>query len=371
MADLVGVALPASDTFVAALATCWDNGDAVLPVDLRLPETQRSQLLSAMGAARLIDASGEHVLDGGEPVETGDALVVPTSGSTGTPKGVVLTHAAVQAAAGATSAAVGADPATDRWLCCLPVAHLGGLGVVTRALLTGTPLELHQGFDAQAVTASATRGATLVSLVATAMRRIDTSVFRTIVLGGSAIPPDRPSNSVATYGLTESCGGVVYDGVPIDGVEMRIDPTGPGGSEIQLRGPMLLRGYRNAPTPLTEDGWLRTGDIGSISANGVLSVQGRAGDLIITGGEKVWPASVEAVLAAHPSIAAVAVIGREDPEWGQTVTAVVEPVSGQEITLDEVRSTVKAELPAWCAPRRLELRELPRTSLGKVVRKGL
>lgn len=323
----------------------------------------------------MIDESGERPLSFGsnpalEPLVPGDALVMATSGSTGTPKGVILGHDAIAAAGRATSAAVGADPSTDTWLCCLPVAHMGGLGVVLRAWTTDTPLVVHERFNAERVMAAADEGATLVSLVPAALDRIDPSRFRTIVLGGSAIPADRPSNAVATYGLTETCGGIVYDGVPIDGVDVRIDPDGAGNSEILLRGPMLLRAYRNAPNPL-DAGWLRTGDIGSLDANGVLSVRGRAGDLIITGGENVWPAPVEAALLAHPAVAAVAVVGRPDVEWGQAVTAVVEVEAEHTVTLEELRSTAKESLPAYCAPQRLEIRELPRSSLGKILRHEL
>src|SRR5437879_3032321 len=145
-----------------------------------------------------------------EPVEDGDALVVATSGTTGEPKGVVLTHDAVEASARATSDRLAVDPARDTWLSYLPLAHIGGLSVVTRALVTGTPLT----FDVEA-------GATLVSLVPTQLRRLDARAFRTIVLGGAAPPEDRPANCVVTYGMTETGSGVVYDGVPLAGVQVR------------------------------------------------------------------------------------------------------------------------------------------------------
>ena len=138
------------------------------------------------GRRRSVPTATETALDGGRPVEPGDALVVATSGSTGQPKGVVLTHDAVAASAGATNARLGVGP-DDHWLACLPLAHVGGLSVVTRALHAGTRLTVHDGFDAAAVEAS---GATLVSLVATALARIDPARFRTIVLGGSRRRPD-------------------------------------------------------------------------------------------------------------------------------------------------------------------------------------
>jgi O-succinylbenzoic acid--CoA ligase len=304
----------------------------------------------------------------GESVEAGDALVVATSGTTGEPKGVVLTHAAVRASALATSARLAVDPTTDTWLACLPLAHVGGLSVVLRALVTGTPLVVHPAFDADAVTAAARHGATLVSLVTTALRRIDPGLFRRIVLGGGPAPVDCPANAVVTYGMTETGSGVVYDGIPLDGVEVAVGADG----EIRLRGPMLLRAYRDGTDPRDADGWLATGDLGTWDGHR-LRVQGRKGDLIISGGENVWPAAVEAVLGAHPAVAEVAVVGRPDPEWGQQVVAVVVPAdAAAPPTLDDLRAFVKEQLAPWAAPRRLELvPSLPRTALGKIVRTSL
>jgi o-succinylbenzoate---CoA ligase len=332
--------------FVTGLRRAWNDGDAVFPVDPRLPNPAADALLAAVEPER--------------PVEDGDALVVATSGTTGEPRAVVLTHDAVLASARATSAALGVDPATDTWLACLPLAHIGGLSVVTRALLTGTPLVVHAGFDAASVAAAPhDDGVTLVSLVPTMLRRLDPTPFRRILLGGAAPPPDRPANVVATYGMTETGSGVVYEGAPLDGVDVRVDPGPAGPDEIWLRGPMLLRAYRDGRDPKTGDGWLPTGDLGAWDEpTRTLQVFGRAGDLIITGGMNVWPAAVEAVLARHPKIEAVKVSGRDDPEWGQQVVAAVVPVDpGDPPKLDELRGFAKERLPPWAAPRRLELVE--------------
>ncbi len=352
--------------FVTALERVWAAGDAAFPLDLRLPAAAQRAVLAAMAPARLVDADGgEHALDGGRPVEGGDALVVATSGSTGTPKGVVLTHDAVAASAHATSRRLGVDPGRDRWLACLPLAHVGGLAVVTRALVTGTPLTVLPAPDPQAVAAA---GATLVSLVPTALARLDPAQFRVIVLGGSAPPQDLPPNAVTTYGLTETGSGLVYDGRPLDGVEVRMAPDG----EILLRAPMLLRAYRDGHDPKTADGWFPTGDLGAWDGERLV-VHGRRGDLIISGGENVWPEPVERVLARHPGVADVAVAGRADPEWGQRVVAyVVVAEAAPPPSLDALRDHVKQELPPWCAPRELVLLEaLPRTALGKVRRGDL
>ena len=178
------------------------------------------------------------------------------------------------------------------------------------------------------------------------------------MLGGAAPPADLPPNVVTTYGMTETGSGVVYDGRPLDGVDVRIDDDG----EILVRGPMLLRCYR--------DGTVRSSTAGSRPATSVagcadgrLHVDGRAGDLIITGGENVWPEPVEAVLRAHPDVADVAVAGVPDDEWGEVVIAVVVPAPGAAPTLDDLRAAVKEQLPAYCAPRRLVLAEsIPRTA---------
>ena len=358
--QLVALDLPGGQEFVDALRRVWDRGDAAFPVDQRLPAPAQHALLAAMAPASAIDASGERAVLGGRPVEPGDALVVATSGSTGEPKGVVLTHDAVRASAVATSERLGVTVA-DHWLACLPLAHVGGLSVVTRALHTGTRLTVLPRFEVEPVEAAAEEGATFVSLVSTALARIDASLFRTIVLGGSAPPADRPANTVTTYGMTETGSGVVYDGVPLDGVDVRIDDDG----EVHLRGPMLLRSYRDGRDPLV-GGWLPTGDVGRWLDDGRLHVDGRRDELIITGGENVWPEAVERALRTDPRIADVAVSGTADPEWGHIVTAYVVPSGPVAPTLHDVRRAVKELLPAYCAPRALYVvDEIPRTALGK------
>jgi o-succinylbenzoate---CoA ligase len=336
--------------FVAALQRAWSDGDAVLPVDPRLPRPARDALLAV---ARLE-----------EPVEDGDALVIATSGSTGDPKLVVLTHAAVEASGRAASARLDIDPSTDRWLACLPLSHVGGLSVVTRSLLTDTPCTVHARFDATEVARAAADGCTRTSLVPTALGRIDPVGFRTILVGGQAPPADRPSNVIATYGLTETGSGIAYDGIPLDGVEVRVVD-----GEIHVRGPMLLRSYRDGHDPKDDDAWLPTGDAGSFADNR-LTVHGRIGDLIISGGENVWPAAVERVLATHPGVAEVLVVGRPDPEWGQRVVAIVVARDAAALpSLDELRGHTKAALPAYAAPNDLELVDaLPRSTSGKARR---
>ena len=362
MPKLTALNLPGSPDFVHALQSVWERGDAVFPLDRRLPMAAQRSMLQGFGVATVISEDGETALSDGEPVEPGDALVIATSGSSGPPKAAVLTHAAVEASARATSERLKVTD-NDHWLACLPLAHVGGLSVITRSLITGTTLTVIDGFDADVVSASE---ATLVSLVTTALQRIDPSLFRAIVLGGARPPADRPPHCIATYGLTETGSGVVYNGKPLNSVEIEIRD-----GEVHVRGPMLLRCYRDGTSPLTSDGWLPTGDLGFLRDDGSLHVEGRRGDVINTGGEKVWPDDVERQLIQHPDIRDVAVTGLPDNEWGHIVAAFVVSTRPN-LSLDEIREHCRAQLPGYALPKQLELVEaIPRTSLGKVRRREL
>ena len=366
MEELVALAQTGS-AFVESLERLWDRGDAVLPIDPRMPAPSRDRLLTELAPTRLIDPEGqEHQLQG-RPVERGDALVIATSGSTGTPKGVVHTHASLEASARSTSLALGVDASFDQWLCCLPLTHIAGLAIVVRSRTFTIPLIVHDHFDAGAVEDAARNGATLTSLVPTTLARIDPSLFRRIIVGGQASPENLPSNCRASYGMTETGSAVVFDGEALPGVELRIED-----GEIHVRGDMLLRCYRDDTDPRTSDGWLPTNDAGEL-VDGRLIVHGRRGDLIISGGEKVWPTPVEEALATLPNVAEVAVIGRPDEQWGQAVTAIIVTADhSTPPTLEEVRSCIKVSLPAYCAPHRIEfVSALPRTPLGKVERRSL
>jgi O-succinylbenzoic acid--CoA ligase len=316
-----------------------------------------------MAPSAIVDVHGtETKLSNGRQIEEGDALVIATSGSTGIPKGVVLTHASIAASATASNDRLGTT-VHDHWLACLPLSHVGGLAVITRALQAGCQLTVHPTFDASRVEASARSGVTMTSLVATALSRVDASLFRTILLGGSAAPEFTPENVVVTYGMTETGSGIVYDGRPLAGVEIRLSPDG----EILVRAPMLFRCYRDETQPKDKDGWFLTGDIGEFADDGRLVVHGRRGDLIITGGENVWPQRVEAVLALHPRITEVVVRGKPDSEWGQQVVAWMTTADDTALTLEETRDWVKNSLPAYCAPKSIHVvTALPRTTSGKI-----
>ncbi len=362
--SLVVVRLPPADA-ADAIRRAWDMGRGVLVLDPRAPGAEIERIV-----ARL-DPDGDVAPD--------VAAVVVTSGTTGEPKGVELTFGGLQASSRAVSDALGVGPGSgDRWLCCLPLHHVGGLAVLARSWTVGTPVDVLSRFDVDAVAASAAGGTTLVSLVPLMARRllnagVDLGRFRRVLIGGGPVADDLPGTP--TYGLTETWGGVVHAGHPLDGVEVALGHD----DEILVRGLVVMRGYRS-PTgaadtaaAFTRDGWLRTGDAGSIDAQGRLHVVDRLRDLVKTGGVSVAPTEVESVLAAHPAVADVCVTGAPDPEWGERVVAYVVPTDpAAPPTLDDLRSFARDRLSSAKLPRQLVLVDtIPRTPGGKPLRRLL
>jgi o-succinylbenzoate---CoA ligase len=354
--DLVAASMPPGPAWFDLLRAAWDVGAAVLPLDHRLPKAASDRILAA-GRPTLVLRGGEARRGGGVDVEPGLALVMPTSGTTGEPKLVEITHDALSAAVAASAERLqgGAD---DAWLACLPVGHIGGMLVLSRGLLLDAPIVFHPEFDVAAFERAVVAGVRFTSIVPTMLGRLlhagmNLSPLKAILVGGAAMTQDRGGAPVVTtYGMTETCGGVVYDGIPLDGVEVRIG----GDDRIEINGPMLFRGYRSAHEPTrTAGGWFATGDAGSID-DGKLRVFGRLDDLIITGGHKVWPAEVESALRLDPSVAEVKVSGYPDPEWGTRVVAVVVPADpSAPPTLEHLRERIGEELPRYKAPRQLVL----------------
>lgn len=357
---LVALALPPGEEFAAAIDAAWAAGDAVLPLDPALPEAARRAV--------------EETLRPDLPVDDDVALVIATSGSTGVSKGVELSVAALVASAQATIDRLGLT-SDDVWLSCLPWHHIAGLQVLLRARCSGAGLRVHRRFDVEAFAAE--RDATVTSLVPTQLSRlldagVDLTRLRAILVGGAAASPAlvararaAGANVVTTYGMSETCGGCVYDGVPLDGVGVRVD----GDERIWLRGPMLMRGYRLAPD-LTKDaivdGWLRTADRGRLETDGRLTVLGRLDEVVVSGGENVDPAGVSAVLSEHPAVADVVVVGVPDDEWGQAVAAVVVPVDGAALSLAEARAWCADRLPPAALPRLVvPVESLPMLASGK------
>lgn len=364
MTRLVALDLPASDQLLQAINEAWSRHDVILPLDQRMPVGARRRLASELGADIVIGPDGserapQHAHDL-VPLQPDDALIIATSGTTGRPKGVVHTHTSLRTHATMVGQRLNLD-AADHWWLCLPPAHIGGFGVIARAMQFSSRLTVSQHPDDEAVRNAAVSGATRTAVVPTLIGRHDFRSFTTVLVGG-ARSHSLPANAISTYGLTESCGGVVYDGLALTGVDVRIID-----GEIQLRTKSLARTYRHAPID-TVDGWLRTGDAGHLR-NGMLHIEGRRDDVIVTGGNKVWPHVVEQRLREHPLVGDVVVRGVPDPEWGSLVCAWVVPrVATSAPTLEMLRGHVKESLASYCAPRRLVLIDvIPRSSLGKVM----
>jgi O-succinylbenzoic acid--CoA ligase len=380
--DVIAVELAPGPAWLDLMREIWDVGAAVFPVDHRLPPADRDALVHRARPTVRISPEGRRRRDDGIPAGLDLRLIVHTSGTAGEPKLVQFDRAAIDAAVASSALALEATP-RDPWLCCLPLAHVGGLLVLLRGVLLGAPVAVHPRFDPEAIAAEP--DVAFTSVVPTMLERlldakVDLGRFRGILVGGAHLTSSLRERAegagarlVPTYGLTESCGGVVYDGIPLPGTEMRIDAEG----GIELRGPTLMLGYRfdadGTARAFTSDGWLRPGDAGEIDAEGRLHVIGRIDGVINTGGEKVWPEEVESVLLEHPGVAEVAVGGRLDPEWGQRVVAWVVPADpAAPPSLGDLRDHVASRLPRHKAPRELVLVDaLPRTCAGKVRRSSL
>ena len=364
MPSLVALDIIPGQFFVDQMKKVWDNGDAILPIDQRLPVFAKQQLISQLGASFVIGPQGDvSSTSSGFAVEVGDALVIATSGSTGAPKGVVHTHESILAAVVAGGNRIDCSN-TDHWLSCLPLAHVGGLSVVLRALHYGSKLTIEPRAQGSTIANALNHGATLTSLVPTILQRVDVSNFRAVLVGGSAMIEALPKNAISTYGLTESMGGIVYNGHALDGAEIRINYE----EEIEIRGQMLFRNYRDGSDPKSIDGWFATADLGEIDSNSRLRVLGRKDDLIISGGHKVWPSMVERALMLHPNISDVCVKGVPDPTWGNAVTAwIVGKESTTNLSLGDIRDFLSDTLPDYSAPKKIYwLQEIPRNALGKV-----
>jgi O-succinylbenzoic acid--CoA ligase len=290
-------------------------------------------------------------------------VVIHTSGTTGRPKPVELTYGNFHASALANAANLGVEP-DDRWLCCMPLFHVGGLSILTRSAINQTEAVIHDGFDTEQVKrALAEERITLVSLVPTQLSRLlDAGVtaphLRAALIGGGPIPRDllerAPFPVIPTYGMTETC-SQVWTGKPLPGAEIANGPDG----ELLIRGPMV------APKAIAEDGWLHTGDRGHIDEHGDLTVEGRIADTIVTGGENVAVAEVEEALISHPAIQDAAVTGRPDPEWGQAIHAFVVAV-GDTTTLD---AHLRERLAGYKVPKQIhQVQEIPRNAAGKILR---
>lgn len=338
-------------------------------------------------ADRVLDSA-----DIGTPLGPGEddpndptVLGIATSGSTGVPKIVLLSRSALVASGEATARRLGGH---GQWMLCLGLTHIAGVQVVARSVLAGTtPVCCTPGgpdFAAAftAATARLTGVRRYVSMVPTQLRRLlddpasraALTSYDAILLGGAAADPmllDRARGHgvhiVTTYGMSETAGGCVYDGVPLDGVRVVLGEAG----QITLAGPVVARGYRHGAAldddPFTSDTF-RTSDVGTMG-DGLLQVLGRSDHLINTGGQKVAPALVEAAMRSLPDVLDVAVVGVPDDEWGELVTALV--VTDSPLALPDVRRALADRLPAAALPKRLvTVRQVPRMGIGKLDRQA-
>lgn len=331
-------------------------------------------------------------------------FIVHTSGTSGTPKGATLTYGNVFYSAMASAYRIGHLP-DDKWLCVLPLYHVGGLSIFIRALLYGITVDLRESFDVAAINHALTHDAvTLVSLVPTMLFRLlrerDADwhpALRLVLLGGAATTPELMQQCLdenipvaTTYGLTEASSqvattlpgdaarkpGTVGKPLSFTQVEIRDEagkprPSGEYG-EVCVKGLSVMRGYYNNPDATAEtlhDGWLHTGDIGYLDNDGDLWLVQRRSDLIVTGGENVYPAEVEAALRQHPAIEQVAVVGITDPEWGQRVAAAIVIEAGQSLTADDITTYARENLAGYKIPRLIRFVDaLPLTGSGKIQR---
>ena len=365
MRSLLALDLPLGPELESALRRCVENNEAFCVLDQRLAPRRREESLETLGATHVLSTQGRTLRRTGHKVEDDIGLVMLTSGSSGDPKAAQLSWAALKASADLTQATLRRESAPV-WYPCLPANHIGGLAVLLRAILSDATLLW--GPEDELVEA-ASRGATHVAVVRTQLARHDLGGFATVLLGGGRPPTPRPENVVTTWGMTETGSGIVYDGYALAGVDVA-EVEG----QLIVRSPTLFSSYRDAARPrvVGPDGsndWFPTGDGGDVTGTKV-SVHGRLGYVINTGGEKLWPEDLEAVLSTISGVKDVAVTGVEDPEWGQRVVALV--VGDGTSLNDEIAALANERIGPWAKPKEIRyVAALPRTGNGKIRRSEL
>jgi o-succinylbenzoate---CoA ligase len=373
---------------VVLLHALMKLGAVALPLSPRLTEAERAAALAAErpavdlnDAAELTQTEADLPLLGEHDMDDLQCRIL-TSGSSGEPRPVSLTYGNFLFSAVGSAFNLGVDP-RDRWLCCLPLSHVAGLSIILRSVIYGTTAVLLDGFDTEQVATTLVSGEiSVVSLVPTQLIRLleagaDLSRPRALLVGGGPVPPDALQEAlelgatvVQTYGMTETCSQVTTlapedaarkvgsAGRPLLTTHVRIED-----GEILVQGPTVSQGA------LDSDGWLHTGDLGRIDEEGFLYVTGRSSEVIVTGGENVMPAEVEAVLVSHPAVADAAVVARPDPEWQEAVCALVVLAEGAEASEEELRAHCSGPLAGFKVPKQVDfVSSLPRTASGKLLR---
>lgn len=394
--DSVAIALVPGIPFAVALHACWLAGASVVPVDARLSKSEQERVCSgcALVVREPLPLQSQTIQDPRTHDLDAVAAVIHTSGTTSEPKRVELTFGNLLWSAQGSAVALGVDR-RERWLCALPLCHVGGLSILVRSAIFGTTAVVHERFETErALEALMDREITLVSVVATTLARLlDAGLerpprLRLALAGGGPVPPALLERALAagvpvcqTYGLTEGCSQVST--VPVAALQgekaAAISKLGAGRPlfcttvRIDADGEILVAGPTVAPAAIAEDGWLHTGDLGRIDERGDLHVTGRKAETIISGGENVAPAEVEAVLEAHPQVIEAAVIGRSDPRWGEAVTAIVVLRADAPVDPEQLRAHCARSLAAYKVPKQVVsvAGPLPRTHSGKLLRREL
>ena len=379
-------------------------GAILAPLNTRLTRAEIEWQVENLAPSTIIDSeemlngphSGDIELRMSHP-ENAVSAIIYTSGTTGTPKGAMLTVGNFWWSAVGSALNLGTLP-EDRWLACLPLFHVGGLSIITRSAIYGIQAIVHESFDEHRVNdAIDSDGASIVSVVAVMLERMLNarggvpypSSLRCVLLGGGPASTSLLERAaslnvpvVQTYGLTETCSQLATvspvdaarkpgsAGKPLYPNEIRISDD----DEIVVRGPVVMQGYYENPAATSTaivDGWLHTGDAGRIDEEGFLYVLDRRDDLIVTGGENVYPAEVESALSSHPAIEEAAVIGIPDQTWGQRVIAIVR--SNSAVSASDLMTHCELRLARYKIPRELRFSEkpLPRTAAGKLKRAAL
>jgi long-chain acyl-CoA synthetase len=430
--DIVAVMLPNCSEIVIAMFAAWTRGAALTPINPTLTDDEvRYQLEDSMAtvvvgddrAGDLARSLGAHWVDvthvHADPREASPeveavatlndfALVIYTSGTTGKPKGVLLDHANLDAMSASVIDAFALTPA-DTSLLILPLFHVNGLVIsVLSVLRSGGSVIVAPRFSAGTFwDLVETHRPTFFSAVPTIYavldakteRQVDTSSLRFVICGAAPMPAELISRFeerfkvplVEGYGLSE--GSVASTVNPVDGPrkpgtvgrampgqEVAVvssagepQPQGEPG-EVVIRGANVMRGYLGKPeetAKVVRDGWLHTGDVGYLDRDGYLVLVDRIKDMIIRGGENIYPQEIEATLYAHPAVLEAAVVGRPDPVYGEVPVAFVAAKPGLTVTADQLLAHCAASLARYKMPDEVHVRtDLPKNSVGKLV-KGL
>ncbi|MDA8020135.1 MAG: acyl-CoA synthetase [Thermoanaerobaculia bacterium] len=428
----IAILLEPGPSWVAALWSIWRAGGLAVPLALSHPEPELEHVLVDAAASAVVverglggrvrplarrlglpvltlhdDDPGSVVRPVPEPAagEWADrfALLLYTSGTTGKPKGVPLRHRHLESQVRSLSEAWRWRP-SDHVVGVLPLHHVHGIvNVLLSALWNGAECTLHRRFDAERVWRSfETDSPTLFMAVPTVYRRLieewqakpgpqdhrsrSASSLRLMVSGSAALPGTTRERWQAItghsllerYGMTEIGMALSqpYDGArlpgtvggALPGVEVRVE-----GDDLQVRSPGMFDGYWRRPDEtaevFTQDGFFRTGDVAT-SERGCYRLLGRRSvDILKSGGEKISALEIEAILRIHETVADAAVVGLDDPEWGQRVVAFVETHEGSAVEPDALRHFCRERLAAYKVPKEVEIVErLPRNALGKVVK---